>query len=313
MPRPPHLALPVLCLALAACGGSNSNAPVDRLAAIAFGSTNPAEAANGLPYASDETNNLDLVGQNIKALSATNVLDQATGEGTIAVDTSVLEFIDGENFTVHVNGETLEFRGNQATRDNGDVLRAFVTSFEGASQIRISPTAPAGNELFNSNLVFGFETNPETIATLSGSARYGVFLFASGTLKEDGVPVAGATGNAGGFTILTADFDTGTVNGSGELRVGKSTSFDGAIQPLGNLDFSLVEADIVGNGFQTGLTATGCSNPGACSSDSQIGGVFYGENAEQLWGIGVLDLTITDEDGTIIEFEGSGAFVDASG
>ncbi|MEO1639390.1 MAG: transferrin-binding protein-like solute binding protein [Pseudomonadota bacterium] len=311
------LIAPALTLTLAACGGSNSEVS-QRIDQLHFGSTDPAQAANGLDYADADSNNAGLLGQEIQANAVLSKVNADTGAGQTSAEATIVEFIDGNNFTIRIGGETLTFVSSAATRPNGDSLIGTLRSSDFANQIEIRntewATKGAPQEFYFGDTAFGFETNPETVAQLGSTVTYAANFIANGVLSDNNGLKPGSFGTASGLLLLVADFDDGSVGGTVQLSIDEEVDATAVPVPGANeVTLQLTEAAIEGNGFVTDMTGITCAGAVACTSNSAIGGVFYGPNAEEVAGVSGLDVSFTDDSGNTTTFQGSGGFTGGSG
>jgi len=309
------LIIPALFLTLAACGGTNSGERPERLEGLTFGTTSAAQSANGLPFAEDDSNINDLIGQVISVNAVTSQVDAATGQGTFQAEATVLEFVDGTNFTIRLDGEELQFISSRATRSNGDVLIGLLNVADFSAVLTIqndtAPNTPEPETLFFSQTSYGFETSPETIAGLDrGTVTYQGNLSARGVLIENDDPTTSVPGEATGIIRLEADFASDTVGGFALLSLDDNT--DGLQAPIDagqNVQLDIVDTGIEGNGFVADMAITACPNAVSCSTDAQVGGVFYGPEGNEVAGAAFVDLSVENFDGTVTQFVGGGGYV----
>jgi len=105
-----------------------------------------------------------------------------------------------------------------------------------------------------------------------------------------------------GSAEFVADFGSNTISGGASLSLDVDNDPTTDPAPFPDTNLTLAPTAITGNGFAGSLA---CADPSACTSDSQIAGAFYGNNAQELTGVTALDLT--DGDGT--QFIANGGFV----
>lgn len=285
---------------LAACGGGGG----DDQPGLFFGSTDPAASRSGLDYADGTQNLTDLEGQThtvrvvrVVTNKVTGVVEQIISNETLTLTPSG----DGEEFTITLDGETLTFVDEVAERADGTFLTqsdpSDSPSLNHAILYELFASPEDGgpeDELTQANFVTGFETSPDAAALTTGTVFYeGEF---------DGGGNSGSQGNEfEGDFILVADFGTSTISGDVTL-----TSFDTAFG-RSTVEFDLAQTAITGNGFAGDLTLTSCSI-GTCTSDAEIGGVFYGPNAEEVAGLIFVDVTATNDAGETDQVSGTAAF-----
>ncbi|PUB11262.1 transferrin-binding protein-like solute binding protein [Yoonia sediminilitoris] len=161
--------------------------------------------------------------------------------------------------------------------------------------------------------VFGAETNPDELVPSLGTVNYEAPLRLTGAVVDGGGLESRL--RAGGFISLDADFAQSSVTGEMELFLPVDLPLEQMelpmMRPEGTLTVALEEADILGNGFGTTANTVVSSVDGATfTSDSNVGGVFYGQDAETVAGVVGLDITATnDETGETQQFIGAGSFV----
>jgi hypothetical protein len=208
----------------------------------------------------------------------------------------------GDNQTITYKGETLVFVNGFATLANGQGISQIKTTSGSYSEIHSLYTYSYGGLDGTTGIdsegfyVIGFETDPDTIAArtdVSASYEgayegYGQALDLAGDIVKEEVDTSGSM-------ILSVDFSAGTVSGS----------MDGIISGLTSYTATIAETDIIGNGFASTLSVD-CAAGVTCSSNSQIGGAFYGPNGEDLSGVMVIDETIVNPD-TAVSFQYIGA------
>lgn len=281
-------------LSLAACSssGGGDDAP-DRNLGLFFGSNDPEQARNGFDYADADTVLSDLEGQTFTVRVVRATVDEETGEVRQETTDEILEFQDSENLTITLDGKVLNIVDGEAPADDGDVftlreartgraVRAFVLE-----KGEPNPFEGIEFEIGSSSFLIGAETNPEQIPD-SGSVNY------SDSFSIN--PVAGRQEALNVFVSLDADFGSSAISGDVDLR--------GAdFRPL--FDLELAPTEIIGNGFAGDLT---CSTAN-CTSNSEIGGVFFGDEAAEIGGLINLDVTTTDSIGGTTNLIGTGAFV----
>ncbi len=299
-----HILALAALIGLTACGGGGGGGggnadPTPEPPGLFFGTTDPAASGNGADFASGNGNASDLDGQTYNVRIVRTTGDTASGQISQEINEGVMVRIDAANYGLNANGETLTFVNGFA--NNGTIqgfARPNLPSNHAAVYRLLSGAALSGQGTKSdiAYFVIGAETNPETIETLPGSVSYEGSFEAVGVRADDlprGIP---ATGNI----ELTADFGSNTVAGNVFLTA-EDVDYDLSLDPTA----------ITGNGFAGDLTIADCSGV-TCTSDSQIAGVFFGPNAEEIAGITQLDLSSTDAEGNTSFFTGSGGFTSAA-
>lgn len=291
-------------LAVCACGSSSNTLdpepaklplPVNPL----FFGTDGDSSANGLAFATAATTIEDIEGAGpFTARVARFKTDWDTGETrllitdeTVTINALDIGGEDDETFTITLEGETLTFvdgdgpnvpGGGRAWEsyffDEGEasgILTFYSYAFgpDGDPDV----TGEFDSEAF---LAVGFETDPSQIAALSGEVGYfGNFYGYGQGLNSDG-DVVNAEVQVEGDIAIMADFGASRIDGTLEGEFDDDIEFEMAF-----------DTDIVGNGYASSLACTsGCN-----ASASNIGGVFYGQDALET--TGVIGLDISNEDG----------------
>ncbi|MDH5557586.1 MAG: transferrin-binding protein-like solute binding protein [Alphaproteobacteria bacterium] len=305
-------ALPAL-LVLAACGGGGGggSAGLD----LNIGTTDPNNSANGLAFAAGGEVIADAEGQPITVRLAQFETDYATGQTRLLVSTETVTYpagdlasFGGDNPTITYRGETLVFVGGSAILANGQEALLYTALTGTYSEVRdiyvyaAGPPPTDGSAGFDSEgfFVIGFETDPDTIAARTDvSASYdGRYESYGQVLDLAGDVVSTEVLNAGAIS-LSVDFSAGTVSGS----------MGGSIAGLTSYTATIAETDIIGNGFASTMSID-CAAGATCSSNSLIGGAFYGPTGEELSGVMVIDETIDDPiAGVGFQYIGAGGFV----
>ncbi|MEO0930909.1 MAG: hypothetical protein AAFY14_09705 [Pseudomonadota bacterium] len=298
---------------LAACSSGGGGGDAAEQSRLFFGSTDPNTAANGVAFADDQTEIEDLAGTDIKVQLIQTPNRTGQDVGTLTVSDSVLNFIDANNFTVSIDGQEVEFVNGLAEGPDGQRLFGSVINDDFSGEVSIRQINGNG---FGASFasVFGAETNPQEIEARSGSVTYETRLSVEG--RVDGVG-SNTSGSLFADMTLEADFTSATIsgNGNGQLISSGGTTGGGleaaiAAPPI-PIAFDVAPGAIAGNGFVADLNVTGCGTEAICNADAEIGGVFFGPNADEVAGLATIDLEIVDADGGIVTFEGGGAFTDA--
>ncbi len=305
---------------LAACGGSGSSGFVENGFVL-----NAGEEGSGLPFAGeggpDDFSDLS-VGDTFKVRY---VRYENIDDGPQIVSTT-------ETITLTPNSEGGEGYGLELSLDDRLIAIDLGTNvFPGAlglvdlsedEFLRIETdsstrgTFSAVPNLYNISrtdnvrlrdgfFVLGYNTALGDIGEMGGSANYngefegyGARLDDDNTVVEDGQPVRGEI-------TFAVDFEDGTLDGdiTGEIV---STFADLANLPISG---SISETTINGNSFETTIPVIDCGEL-VCTSDSTIGGGFYGPDADEVSGIIAVDVTGTNGDtGTTERFIAAAGFV----
>ncbi|MDX8353130.1 transferrin-binding protein-like solute binding protein [Cognatiyoonia sp. IB215182] len=284
----------VIGLSFAACSsGDGGDDLPERDLGLFFGSTDPQQARNGVDYADATTELSDLEGQTFTVRVVRVTEDEETGEVRQETTDEIVNFQDEENLTITLDVATLNIVDGEAPADDGDVFtlrRREGSSVQGFVLEKRDPDAITIN-IGTSSFLIGAETNPDQIDALTGSVTY--------TAPLQINPVVGNRNSLRGDVTLEANFASSTVSGDVTLaQVGTGVE----------VGLDLAPAAITGNGFAGDLTIGTCSEA-SCTSDSEIGGVFFGNNGAEIGGLINLDVTISDADGTTTDLIGTDAFV----
>lgn len=289
-------------LTLAACSGGDVAQPPG----FFFGSNDPDTGGNGLGYADDASQLNDLDGQTSKLRMVRYVRDPNTGAARFLTSDDVLEQIDSENFTVTFADETITFVEREAFRADGSSIRSRTLDGNFAQVLEFNSGAsvnPVNEETVGYTIV-GFETNPAEIASTTGRVFYAGTSFYAGTVSDlDGnVLDDGFRGSTSAF--FEADFGSGNITGSYTIDLEDETSVSREV-----FELELAPTAIIGNGFAGDLTVANCGAGFTCTSASEIGGVFYGPEADNIGGIVGFDITKQNANGDGIAVIGAGGFV----
>ncbi|MEL6683395.1 MAG: transferrin-binding protein-like solute binding protein [Pseudomonadota bacterium] len=274
-----------------------------------FGSTDPLQSANGLAFASDGDDLENIVGQDVKIRLLKNATRPASGGEGLILSDEVVNVIDFQNFTITIDGEDIEFVNGAATGPDGEDLRVFSSAQSFVQRLTISENA---NGLLGDtyHTIVGLETNPATIDAMPGSVTYNGSLFFTGSTTTNQADPEAAF--LRGTLSLTADFAGDSVHGNGNAQIFPTSGvFSGAqlAQPaLADVAFDIAPTAITGNGFVADLNLTSCGDGATCASNSEIGGVFFGPEANEVAGLATIDVTITQDNEDSIRFEGGGSF-----
>jgi hypothetical protein len=316
-----------LLLALAACGSSSSGpsssspdpAPegppeVTRLT-LNIGTTSTENSANGLSFAAGDLFDVEDGFEGATVRLVRFISDNETGETFLQITEetiTVTSFDDGDlSGTLTFNGEEITFLDGQATLPDGTRIDIFENT-SGDWSATISPysyvyddnegeiLAPGLNT--EGSFAVGFETNPGDMPTTSGTTQYrGGFNGYSTLLDLDGNVIENEV-QFEGQAIINADFS--------DSRISGSLTFDTFADDADDIfvELELQEADIVGNGFATTANVVNGCVAVSCSSDTEIGGAFFGPNADETSGAAGVDYTETYGDGEGVRLVGAGGF-----
>ncbi len=261
---------------LAACGGGSIEVPFS-----------PAPVNNGLPFAEAGQTLDDFTDQSADVTIVRHLLDYASGSPKIVVERGLLEVtrFDGSGplpsvdptMTIRIGGETLDFVDGRATDSKGKLWSAYIDTTG-----EVSGTAGfyhydygSGTSAFDTEGVFafGFQTDPEELQARSLTAGYEGNWFGYGVVTDgaDGIIANEAIG--GGTLVLTADFDLMSIGG------GLTGSYDS----FGRVDGTIADVPIGGNSFAGGFDID-CGTGSSCTSNSIIGGAFFGQDGVEISG-----------------------------
>ena len=299
-------------VALGACSSSN---PIKK-GALSIGSTDPGASANGLPYAVPDSVLADLESAGeikVKVVRALTDYDSGVTRLVISDETLTMAELDIaddlDNIIITLGGETITFVAGSAPASSGqDDWSAYINS-DGA----VSGTGAIYSYEYGSNadltgefdseafFVFGYETDPDEIAALvDESVSY------SGEASGYGQAFSPDTGDViesevswNTDVVIVADFAASEITGTlenGEVNVG--------IEPI--LFTAEFLADIEGNGYTAPLTSVLCDI--TCTSNSSIGGAFFGTDGLETSGIIGLDVLIDDGEAPAVQFVSGGSY-----
>ncbi|SFS12004.1 transferrin-binding protein-like solute binding protein [Yoonia litorea] len=286
-------------ISLAACGGGgggggSTEPDVVEITALNIGSTSGVAAQTGLPFA-------DGTAQSIPANTPLTIrlarfeTDHASGQTRLIVSTETYTKAAGSNLLnadVEIEGATVTLVYDSAEDEsfgslsNGQELGAYINaSGQFVSLINVFTYEDPPDDGFDSEGTFaaGFETDPSSLPTFAGTTDYtGTLLGFANVVDQNGNLIEQEV-------LLTGDAAIAVRFADG--RVGGSVDTQATGLALTYLDDVLVltETDIAGNGFST--DASTLQNCGGCTSESLVGGAFFGANAEELGGILALDVT----------------------
>jgi hypothetical protein len=299
------LATLTACSASSAFFGSNNT--------LFIGSRSASESANGLPFAIPAS-----VVEDLEAAGAIDVkvvrsfTDWESGTTRLLISDETLTMTAGDlandlgDITLTLDGEALAFVAGTAPASNGQPdWQSYLNSVGAVSgsgavySYNGGPSAVLSDE-FDSEafFVFGYETDPDEIAALVGSAVY------NGNFEGYGQVIDPATGGVidseeyfSGTLDLTADFDGGSVTGD----------LDGSFDYDGTLFTSTFTAPIEGNGYLADLDTVTCTDA-VCLSNSQIGGAFFGTDALETSGLLGMNVRVDPDAASEYQFIGGGSY-----
>jgi len=246
-------------------------------------------SANGLEFGDGTQTIADVEERELQVKLARFVRDPATGEArivlsdeTVTLPVTFTEYGD-RDIVMTLDGETLAFVDGEATLSSGQSLWSYMNFKQDHSGTGAIYTYGRYNEAvddpFDMEGFFsiGFETNPDEIADLSGSATYtGSYFGYVQTFDLNGSLTASELRTIGAINMET-DFSQAHVSGR----------LTGWIDPAGdNSEYELIflGAPIVGNGFVGSADIT-CPSGASCTSDTYVGGAFYGQNGAEISGV----------------------------
>lgn len=246
-----------------------------------------APVSNGLPYAVEGVTLEDFTGQSGEVTVVGHFLDYASGVPQIVIERATLEVaaFQGEgpllnvdpNMTLRINGEELVFVNGTATDSTGKIWSAYIDTTG-----TVSGTAGiyhydygSGPQAFDSEAVFafGFLTDPDELQVRSLSASYSGDWFGYGVVTDGAGGIVQNEAIGGGALTLVADFDVGEVSGS----------ITGSYDSFGRVD-GAVEAGLWEENAMATEIALTCGAGEACSSDSMLGGAFFGVGGSEISG-----------------------------
>lgn len=278
-----------------------------------IGSRSGDSSANGLPFAVPASVVEDLEAEGaIKVKVVRALTDWESGATRLLISDETLTLSAGDvagnlaNITLTLDGEALAFVAGSAPASNGQSDWTSYLNSDGAVSgsgavysYNYGPSAVLSDE-FDSEafFVFGYETDPDEIAGLVGTAMY------SGGFEGYGQVVDPATGSVidsesyfSGNLDLTADFGGGSVSGT----------LDGSFDYDGTLFDTAFTAPIEGNGYLGDLDSMSCTDA-VCLSNSQVGGAFFGTGALETSGLLGMDVRVDPDAGSEYQFIGAGSY-----
>ncbi len=290
--------------------------------ALNIGTQSTTESANGLPFADEidpETYEVDDSPITVRLVRFET--DYATGESRVIVtDETLVIPLDSEGLA----GE-FTFRGENVTFVDttdpdepdsltgraelaiGQSLRVFSNSSgDYGEALSVYTYDRDQNTGFDSegSFVIGFETNPDALP--SGSTTYvGDFFGFGNTLDLDDNVIVQETAIRGDIGFDVAFGGTGDIEGSLTFNAFEFVEDGEDIELFG--DTLLFNTTLSGNGFSAVASVTSECLSG-CTSATQIGGAFFGPNAEELIGLAGIDYTNENVDDGV-RLVGAGSYI----
>ena len=289
-----------------------------------FGSTNTLfigtrdadSSANGLPFAlaGSVVEDLEGAGQ-IKVKVVRALTDWDSGTTRLLISDETLTLVSGDiasgldNITLTLGGETVQLVGGGAPVSSGqaDDWSAYLNTIgevsgTGAVYTYQRVEDPALKREFDTEafFAFGYETDPDEIADLVGTAIYSGPFGGFGQVLD---PLTGAVveteQEVSGTITLTADFDASTPSVTGDL----AGTFE-----YRNIDFTTsFTAPVEGNGFLGELDSMTC-NDAVCLSNSEVAGAFFGADAQESSGLIGMNVRVIPDVGTEYRFISGGGY-----
>lgn len=301
-------AKPLLFLAagmLAGCGGSSApGVGTGSVDPLFIGTTDGTASANGLVFADGSQSYTDTEGETLKIKVARYLTDYETGQTSLVISDETVTFAvdDGgavSDFTITIGDETLVHSGRLAKDSNNRDWESYLVTQGAASAIggifsysydRIPlETGALDTEGF---FVFGFETDPDTIAGLVTDPSYSGDWFGWGVMLDENGDIIASEVDGSGTINLLANFAAGQIQGN------LTGFFDPDLAVSGDefdINGTIASTQIQGNGFVSDLGLASCDSGLTCSSNSQVAGAFFGASGEEISGIVGFDATRTND------------------
>lgn len=280
------------------------------------GTRDADNSANGVPFAISDSVVEDLEGAGpIKVKVVRALTDWDSGATRLLISDEILTLDTGditnslENATLTLGGETIQLVGGSAPVSSGqaDDWSSYLNtvgevSGTGAVYTYQRSEDPALTGEFDTEafFAFGYETDPDEIAALVGTAIYSGQFDGFGQVLD---PLTGTVMETEqevfGTITLTADFDAPTPSVTGDL--------DGTFE-YQNIGFSTsFTAPIEGNGFLADLDNMSCTDA-ACLSNSEVAGAFFGADALESSGLLGLNVRVIPDAGDEYRFISGGGY-----
>ncbi|WP_413719461.1 transferrin-binding protein-like solute binding protein [Silicimonas sp. MF1-12-2] len=293
-----------------------------------IGTRDASNSANGQPFAVSDSvlEDLEEAGT-IKVKVVRALTDWDSGATRLQISSETLTLASGDfsdnlsSITLTLGGKTLIFdEGSTPVSTNpsnswfsylntgGPINTVYITSevsATGAVYAYEDAENPALTGEFDTEafFAFGFETDPDEIAVLVGTAIY------SGDFAGYGQVIDPSTGDVilserefSGTITLTAEFGATTPDVSGDLD-GNINYADGSFTDF-TASFS---APIEGNGFAGSLDNMTCADA-VCLSDSELAGAFYGTDALESSGLLGMNVRVIPDADDEYQFISGGGF-----
>lgn len=281
---------------------------VGLIAACSSSSDEFIGGSNGLPFAASGDTATDVEGQTMTVRLARFLTDKPSNTTSLTLNDETVTFevngIRSRDLTVTLDGETFEVVSSSLPVGNDQEINFYPVSASADVFSALYSFRTYGDDIGQEGgdvgidtegfFVFGFETNPETVAATTGNVTY------SGTFEnavihldaDDGVIEVDLPDQ--GTIVLTSSFDDQTISGvlNGYL-VSERTDFTGTFDDVAITD----------GGFSSEYVTT-CA---ICvvGSGGQIEGTFFGDAAQELSGVATIDIEITDGN----SYVGAGGYV----
>lgn len=252
-------------------GGSSSVAPVD----------------NGLPFAGEGSTLDDLTGQAGEVTVVAHYLDYASGVPRIIVERATLSIdaLQGDgplvnidpDMTITLNGETLTFVDGTAVDSTGKTWSAYIdttgTVSGTAGVYHYDYGVGAGAFDIEGVFAFGLLTDPRELLARNDTATYSGNWFGYGLVTDGAGGIVQNEAIGGGSLSLDADFAAGSISGS----------LTGSYDSFGRVDGDIETASWSANSFATVFDRT-CAADASCTSDTVVGGAFFGVDGVEISG-----------------------------
>ena len=311
--------------AVAACSDSDD---VSRNL-LNIGTTNAEQARNGLPFAGEELPDIDDLGVGESASVTLSLLrvtqDDVDAPATVELTEETITLTrtgDGEEdftLTVTYGGEELVFDADSDGPPivDGKILLPSDGRFGTESGLlQIVELSEDEEDLLGfGHVIAGFETDPDRIAELGSSIEtgsviyFGEFIGAATRFDIDGNPIESRGGSivtVSGDTVIEASFQDMLVSGEIGVSADVGEGF--------NFEVGFEDVAIAGNGFETTETTVSCNDViTTCTSDTQLGGAFFGEDAQDVGGLVTFDLSGFDDGDNGERLVGGGGFSATAG
>lgn len=287
-------------LALSACGGSSGGSSLHSNPFV----LGPGAEGSGLPFAAagtaEDLSNLG-AGDSMKVMLVR--YQNVQGEDTMEIISSeeTVTLVDdgagGFDAEMTFNGETVTFTLISTDPINGVGTLASgsdisINQLRGATSSRAigiysyefaKGTPVDGGLNTEGQFVVGYVTDPATIEMQTGAARYAATFSGFGGVIDSNAVGVQHGGSLDGEIVFEVSFDDQTISSS--IPSGAHTNF-------GNFTGTMEKQDISSGQFTGDIDITCASFD--CTSNSQIGGRFFGPEGEELSGMIMFDVTATD-------------------